>query len=400
MLILFRVALIITLLIVLIKLRLNLAIALLLNAIAAGILFRLDFLSIIKAFPLTLIQPTTLEFLLIVYLVLLLGNILEEFGSLNKMIPALENLFRDYRLSLALMPALIGLLPMPAGAMFSAPIIKKIGEKPELSPEIMTHINYWFRHLWEYCWPLYPSLLLAAGIFNVPIRSIMINQFPLSLFAILAGLFFINRLPRMDNEAQPKFKDVLTIILGMWPIILVIILVLVFNLRMVWALIIGSMGAILFSRRHLKEIFTVAKKTFSISTLGVIYAVFLFKNIMETSGAFTAIPEVAKGLPFLQIIIIFLAPFLVGFLTGVNSAFVGITFPVLIPFMVNHGSILRFVMLAYIGGFAGVLLSPVHLCLCMTKEYYGADFPKVYRYVIPSVLFVIAGAVIVFLAKV
>ena len=399
MLILFRITLIIILLIVLIKLKLNLALALIINAIVAGILFRLNFLAILKAFPVTLIQINTIEFLVIIYLVLLLGDLLEASGNLVKVIHSLENLFKDYRLGLVMMPALIGLLPMPAGAMLSAPIIKEIGGKTNLSKEKMTHINYWFRHIWEYFWPLYPALLLTAGILNVPIRSIMITQFPLSLFALLAGLIFVTKLPKAKNTTRTKISHFGYLLWQMWPIILIILLVFFANLKMIWALLIGVLGATVFSRKSLKELLLIFKNAFSLSTLGVIYAVFLFKNIMETSGALQAIPEISMGLPALQILIVFGAPFIVGFLTGVNSAFVGITFPVIAPLIANHSANLNYIMLAYMGGFAGVLLSPVHLCLCATIEYYGAELPKVYKYLLPSVLFVLAGALVLFLTR-
>ena len=34
-------------------------------------------------------------------------------------------------------------------------------------PERRTFLNYWFRHVWEMVFPLYPSLVLAAGLMGV-----------------------------------------------------------------------------------------------------------------------------------------------------------------------------------------------------------------------------------------
>jgi hypothetical protein len=57
-------------------------------------------------------------------------------------------------------------------------------------------------------------------------------------------------------------------------------------------------------------------------------------------------------------------------------------------------------MLAYVGGFSGVLLSPVHLCLLFTTEYFRADFKKVYRLLLlPVSLVVLVALVILFLSK-
>jgi len=50
------------------------------------------------------------------------------------------------------------------------------------------------------------------------------------------------------------------------------------------------------------------------------------------------------------------------------------------------------VALAYLGGYMGILFSPVHLCLVFSAEYYGAELRKVYRkMLLPSLVFFIVG---------
>jgi len=60
-------------------------------------------------------------------------------------------------------------------------------------------------------------------------------------------------------------------------------------------------------------------------------------------------------------------------ISSVTVGFVGITFPVLLPFIVNDGANLYYIMFVFASGFAGVLLSPVHVCLILTKDYFQAD---------------------------
>ena len=59
---------------------------------------------------------------------------------------------------------LIGLLPMIGGAMFSAPMVEEASQGLNVSRERKTFVNYWFRHSLETIFPLYPSLVLAAGL--------------------------------------------------------------------------------------------------------------------------------------------------------------------------------------------------------------------------------------------
>jgi integral membrane protein (TIGR00529 family) len=388
-----RLALIVILLILLIRLKLNLALAIITAAVWIGILFKLPFLVILKLFPQTLVQTTTLEYLLIIYLVLLLGGLFRETGNLNRLAQSMGHIFRDYRVGITVMPALIGLLPMPGGAMLSAPIVKEIGTKTDLPPDKLTFINYWFRHLWEYFWPLYPALLLTAGLFKVSIRNIMITQFPLSLVAIGVGVFFVSRQTAPPpTSGRGELKYLLRMIFFMWPILVVILLVLVFKLPMTIALAAGCAAALIGVRLKPNLILKVFLKAFSISTLGVIFAVFLFKNALDSSGALNNISQISEAAVALKILIVFLAPFIVGFLTGVNTAFAGIAFPFILPWIGTGTTGLTYIMFGYASGFVGVLLSPVHLCLCLTKEFFCAEFPKVYKFLLPSVLIVFIGA--------
>jgi hypothetical protein len=66
-------------------------------------------------------------------------------------------------------------------------------------------------------------------------------------------------------------------------------------------------------------------------------------------------------------------------MTGVTIAFVGVAFPILVPIIKGGDNLLVYLMLAYASGYCGVLLSPLHLCLVLTKDYFKAELKKVYR---------------------
>ena len=53
-------------------------------------------------------------------------------------------------LSLVLIPAVIGLVPMPGGALFSAPLVGETVQDKKVTPEWKVAVNYWFRHVFEY----------------------------------------------------------------------------------------------------------------------------------------------------------------------------------------------------------------------------------------------------------
>ena len=43
---------------------------------------------------------------------------------------------------------------------------------------------------------------------------------------------------------------------------------------------------------------------------------------------------------------------------------------------------LAYITLAIVSGFLGVLLSPLHLCLLLSNQYFGAAFGRVYKHLI------------------
>ncbi|MGM0419692.1 MAG: DUF401 family protein [Bacillota bacterium] len=61
-------------------------------------------------------------------------------------------------------PSVIGVLPMPGGAVFSAPIIEPIGKEISMSRERLTSLNIYYRHLWYFVSPYMPSLMIASSL--------------------------------------------------------------------------------------------------------------------------------------------------------------------------------------------------------------------------------------------
>ncbi|MRR38017.1 DUF401 family protein, partial [bacterium] len=129
-----------------------------------------------------------------------------------------------------------------------------------------------------------------------------------------------------------------------------------------------------------------------------IFGIMIFQETLRLTGALDGISRffAASGLPTLFIIAVI--PFLAGVMTGLTVAFVGITFPILMPLMGGDIPSLGLLSLAFGSGFAGVMLSPVHLCLVLTGEYFEADMARVYRRLwIPQALVLAAAAVPVYI---
>jgi hypothetical protein len=116
---------------------------------------------------------------------------------------------------------------------------------------------------------------------------------------------------------------------------------------------------------------------------------------MESSGA---AHQVAHALIQLEIPLewmVVLIPMTLGVITGLPIAVVGAAFPVvanLISAMGASDMTLPLVILAFVSGFAGVALSPLHLCLILSNEYFGASWPSIYRRLwLPTTIILVGG---------
>jgi hypothetical protein len=147
----------------------------------------------------------------------------------------------------------------------------------------------------------------------------------------------------------------------------------------------------------LKDIGSMIKRSFSLDIVILILGVMIFKKLITVSGGIGVIPQSLSNFGISPVFAVCLVPFIVGILTGMTSAFVGISYPILFFFLSPNGVDYGYVMLAYGSGFTGVMLSPVHLCLVLTKDYFKASFRRVYLLILPAGLFLLASAIILVL---
>jgi integral membrane protein (TIGR00529 family) len=145
-----------------------------------------------------------------------------------------------------------------------------------------------------------------------------------------------------------------------------------------------SPGAILVSLRE----------SISVKALFLVVGIMIFQETLRVTGALDGISTffADSGLPLL--LVLTAIPFIAGVMTGLTIAYVGITFPILLPLMGGVTPSLGLVALAFGSGFAGVMLSPVHLCLLLTRDYFNADLGKVYRRLLVPQALVLAAAAI------
>jgi uncharacterized protein len=359
----------------------------------------LQFLTVAADRVLTL---SNLALIILVCLVLTLSGQMKRNGLVEELVTSIRGTFSS-KASLAILPAVIGLLPMPGGALFSAPLLDNFDNLPGVNQEIKTRINYWFRHVWEYSWPLYPGIIFACDIAGVELWMAFLVGLPVSFFAILTGSFvFLSKIPKETKEDKNERKlNRHFSIIPFLPIITVVITYFIINffipgigrgnqyLPMVISLITAIIVVQLIrplSGKSWKEIL-ISKHILNMAILIVmvrIYGAFIETDLNGISVVQMMTEEMQSfGIPALPLII--LLPFISGMTMGISVGFAGASIPVVVATLGNDpslGVLLSTVMFAYTCGFMGTMLSPLHVCLIVTCDYYESGFVKALRSII------------------
>ena len=175
------------LIVLLLRLRWNLGLVMLVGAVFLGTLYRIGPLRQAQVLFASSIDIVTINLVTGLVLIMVLENIIRKRGVLKRMMEAVVNVAGDRRIAMAVLPGVIGLLPSAGGAAFSAPMVQEAAADADMRPERKAFVNYWFRHIWEYCSPLYPGIVLAAAVTKMPINRLLLSQLPLPIAVIVVG---------------------------------------------------------------------------------------------------------------------------------------------------------------------------------------------------------------------
>jgi integral membrane protein (TIGR00529 family) len=150
------------------------------------------------------IQPESLLLIVVIAMLLLFSELLAKSKRMERTINALKSYIANDVLLLSGLPAIVGLLPMPGGALVSAPLVDSVDSNKNLTPSHKAGINYWFRHVWEYWWPLYPGVILAMTISGLTPAVYFLTMLPVTASALAGGYFFTLRKIKNTHAAPEK----------------------------------------------------------------------------------------------------------------------------------------------------------------------------------------------------
>jgi integral membrane protein (TIGR00529 family) len=277
-------------------------------------------------------------------------------------------------------------------------------------------VNYWFRHIWEHWWPLYPGILLTTVMTDLSLPAIMLLMCPFTLIAVWLGYRMLKN-SELNKEVtdhnphlplRPFLKELVPILIAIipglsmgllfsttfpaFPISKEIGLILALCMAIGWVWYENG------TSNH--QIWSTLRNPRLLRMMYMIVAILIFKGILADSKAAGAVGQELVKLHVPLVLIALALPFLVGMSGGIVIAFVGSTFPILIPLIRSFGEaqfLPAYVMLVLASGFAGVMMSPLHLCFLLSNEHFGVTMGSVYKHLWWPCVSLIAASIIYFL---
>ena len=333
------------------------------------------------AFTETLTMQRTWDLLLCLYFVMCLEVELRKSGSLHGMVVTLRNIFSSNKVTLAFMPSFLGLLPSLGGARFSAPIVQEASEGIAVDDEQKSAINLWFRHIFEFSNPLMPGVILACGIANVSIGDLIDQVGWVTILCFVLGWIFlivplkITDPEKATNTQHDRAIDWKSLILAFGPIVTSFLLIVAFDVQAALAMglvVVAFIPLYFWFKRPIsvKSVFTESldKKLF-FNVVCILY----FIQLLTVIGTLDEIVNVFNNSALPQAVIIACLSFIFGVMTGMGQGYIAIVMPIVA--LMAPGNIVL-VGIAMVYGMAGQMVTPTHLCILVTVEYFKSRLWK------------------------
>lgn len=388
---------------ILIKRKVKLSFTLLITAVVLGVVSNLGMEAISLSILDVFINPASLSTVLTVMMVSILGGLMAHYNILEEIVGILENIIKNKKNILMIIPAFIGLLVIPGGALLSAPFINNIGKELKISPEKRAAINLVFRHIAMFIMPYATGILIILSSFpeiNI-IKIIVLNSVFISLLIIVGYFLFIKDIDiEIISERKDLSKNLMRLIILTSPIYIPVVINLITKWPFYTTLLFSVIIVYLLSDK--KDFIQNFIKSIGWHTVLTVVAILIIKEIILRLDSLLFIfhTMLNNSGNILQTLSIFLiTSIFFGFITGNQNAVLAIILPMLVQLDVGNNTLYIYIYFVYASSFMGYFFSPLHLCQAFTVQVMGAktgDLYNEYRIYAISMFLILMGTFFIF----
>jgi hypothetical protein len=211
-------------------------------------------------------------------------------------------------------------------------------------------------------------------------------QIPSFILSIAMGYVLFLRGFKVDRRLQSE-KAYGIVVEGLAPIAGAIALNLA-GLNLAASVMLGVFASLLIKRTRPSRAVGLLLKGIPWTSALSIVSVMMLRYTIEASKAIPIVFSMLKEAMVPLVLFATLFPFMIAGVSGLAIAGAGISIPFILPLF--HTNAPALVSMIVLSTYAGYFISPLHLCLVLSNQYYKAKIHEVYRLWIPY-LFIVCG---------
>jgi len=400
--------------------KVNLGIALTVGAVLVGIMAGKAPLWLAETIWGAVSSSFAVELALIIVMITILGHVMKELDVLQRMVAGFEGVLRSTKLTILIIPAIMGSFAVSGGALISCPIVDELGERLSISNDKRAAINLIYRHIFGmFIFPFSASFIMASRLAEISAGSFIMMFLPITAFMLVAG--YVIFLKGIKEPQKKPFKwifygqSVRELLLYSSPIYTSLIMALAFKIPFYASLAMGIILTMLIFKFLIEkspsykvkggadygfaDFARLALKGIKPGMVAAVMGIMVFKGVIE---GIEEIPEVLQalmdaGIPIEAVIVVF--GWLVAFASSSTQGTIALLYPIILPLAETEAIKELYVMLIYMSGFMGYYVSPLHMCQVLTLQYFEVESKALYmnyKIILPAAM---ALAMLIYVVK-
>lgn len=310
----------------------------------------------------------------------IIGELLGKYNIIDEMLDYLSKVIKSKRLILMFIPALIGMLSVPGGAIMSAPLIDQLGDKSNMPKPQRAIINLVYRHISMHIMPYATGFLLVMSLApQISIYKLLgLNSIFVIMYVIIGYYLYIRKVQN-DINSQYCFKwiNLMNLLKYTAPIYVAVLLNIIFGVPFYLGMLVNLSVIFLL---HPTRVFLIdAVRAFNFNVLYALIGVYLIQGIigrMESLTSFLTAILINQNTVMLGIVV---TSFFFGITTGFSPTALGVVLPILVTLPLSDNMLLLYCHFTFSWAFIGYFFSPLHLCQLFTCEYLQVSMIDLYK---------------------
>jgi len=367
------------------------------------------------------VQRDTLELAGMVGAITLLSYIMAKSRLHERLVNATIVLLKSAKLAVMVIPPLIGAMPIPGGAIVSAPLVDRPAELLGLSQARKAAINLVFRHANFFVLPFSSSLVLGAKLIGRDVYQLIPYLAPLAVVVWIVGYITLVRDAQPVAVATPLMESLADdgdgaatavaapgidrpgreFLIASSPILVALFIGFVFRVPFWLAVSIAVVWALALTwRTHAWSLPELVRGIDSKIVLAM-FGIMGFRAVIVNGEVLSQLAATFQNSPIPLPVLAFGIALAISLVAANHNTTLGIVYPMILP-LVDPGQVMSYAVLMFAASFVGYFSSPLHLCQILTNEHCKVTLPQAfreYRWVMLGVAVAAAGLFFLYLPR-